>query len=323
MAAGLLWGVDGLAAGGLAPLLVAVVVGALLGAPLAARLWELADREDERVEALRVSANVCATLVAAGVMARVVEDTAAGTALGLGLLVLAGLAPRLRRGMAVILVLTGVIAALAQAPAVPWTLLRPGWGAWQRWLPMAFGTGLLLSGAGFGAWSAGSAAVPGYRRGPWLTVGLGGLVLTGTAVVWAQAFEASDGVMGQVSGPLPWLMALAAASGWGDREEWPDSGHFLGLGLAFVWLNSALAPEAAIFWPLLLWLPSALGGVLLAYETRGAERLTALLPGGLGLAVLVWAWPGFGPDALAAVAAVVPVLAVLWTGGTRLAVGRG
>lgn len=321
LAAGLIWGVHGLAAGGLAPLLVAAGVAILIGAPLATQLWARARRDDTQAEAMRTSARVCATLVAAGVAAVLAPDDLAGMALGTGLLGLAILIVQVRSGLAILLGLAGAAGAMATTPAAPWTLLEPSWSSWQSWLPLSVGTGMLLAGAGFGSWSGGDAALPGYRRGPWLTVGLGITVLTASAIVWGQQFEHSMGLERGFTGPLPWLLMLGTAMGWADRATTVGVKEVAGLLLAFWWLNSPLTPAPDAFWPILLTLPGLVGALFILSEERGARRapaaLTLIVCGG----ALLVAWPGFGPSALAASMAVVPILLVLWTGGTRLAIG--
>lgn len=320
--AALLWGVEGLARGGLAPIVVAVATSMFVAAPLAERLWRRAEVRDDRMEALATSAQVCAAIVVAALAARVAPDTSQGTAVGLILLVCAAWLPRLRSGLAWPVGFLGALAALATSEGSPWSLLQPGWSAWPDWLALAYGSGFLLAGMGFGAWSLGGSAVPGFRKGPWVSAGMAALTLLACSLVWASVYEANLGSLGPLSGPLPWLLVVATCTGWADQSRLSDPGHLLGLCLAFVWLNSGLAPDPEIFWPLVLLLPGLLASGLLVSEAHGPDRLVAGLPGVLGVVVLAVAWPGFGSNALAASTAMVPVLAVAWAGGTRLIVGR-
>ncbi|MCO4743655.1 MAG: hypothetical protein KC912_02630 [Proteobacteria bacterium] len=244
--------------------------------------------------------------------------TTTGTLLGAGLLCLGVAVSQVRAGIALPVATIAAIAAITQGNPTPWTLLDPVWTTWQQWLALSVGTGFLLGSAGFGGWAEGRPAIPGWRRGPWVTVGLGTLLFAMGVTAWAQQFEVGD----LATTPLPALLAIVVATGWGDREELPTWSGVFGLLAVYLWLCSPLAPNMALFWTLTLLLPPVLGACLLAYQARGAVRVQMAGTAVLGLGALGLGWPGFGASATAAAMAMLPLLLVLWTGGTHVALRR-
>ncbi len=313
--------------GGLAPLALAAVVAAFVGAPLAGVEWRRADVDPVRSALAELAtttwaAAAMATLAASWrpgggatawfVVGTVLAAPFAGAA--------AGRSPWGRRAAVLAAVAacalavwphTMVDATTREVWATPWDVLEPQFQEWRGWGAGAVLTGLVLAGAGTGAWAT-SRREPGAWRTPWAAPGVGLVVALALAVRAAGGFSAGLGValpdpvtavVGAsalaVAGPVvarrPLLLAACAAWLWGPAAH------------ALPFVVTVLAPS--------------LSAALLArtaVRAAGVERAAAA--GGAvafaGCVALAGAWP---TEASAALAVGVLVVVVFWWVATRLA----
>jgi hypothetical protein len=264
-----------LTAGGLAPVVAAV------GLALATRAGADGSGEPAPWEA-PLRATVWATTAAAVTAPHL---TGQGPAALLGVLaavVAAG--PMVARATPLAAAALGlaVLAPWAVAPAAPWTLLEPRWGAAPSWWASAIGLAVLLPGAGLSAWTA----TPTRRwAGPALAAVVAGAAVT-SASWWPSGLDDAP-----VAPPLFALVALAG---------WPAAGaHGVTLPAAALLAWMTLAAPSTPGWWLASGLPLAASGLLLARARRSrAAAAWAWAIGGTAAGAAAWPAPSSPTDAL-------------------------
>ncbi len=323
---------DVLATGGLSVLVGALLIALFIGVPLASAEWaagpETVDGTWERGS--HALAELAGVLVVAALAAPVVAHLGArGAVIAVASWALGAAVCRMGKlGMLRALVVLAWAALLVAGSAAwlqsaPWTLLDPQWASWREWSTHAVAGGILLSGAGLGYWGSAPKPVPGRRRLVSAVTGLALLGAVAAAIATASAFEipafADAAPFGMVT-----LVGIAAA-GCGLLTRSADSPRpvvlpLVGL-LATLWFAFPAAGARPLFWASMLPLAPAFTGAALAARTEGGQRAIGLVAASLFTAAAVAGWPGLPESPLvAAAAAVVPVVAV-WYTGTRAALG--
>jgi len=313
----------GLWAGGLAPLAVAATIAAFVGLPLARAEWRLGPDPQARTRPLGE------TLVLIAVAAVIGEQLAHTGVVALLVLVV---------GWPLVYVAVSRFghwaAAIAAAAATLWTLgvagfcwvrfagitlLEPHWETWQQWLPWSITAGLLLATAGLGRWAEAPDAIPGYRKVPWASAGLGLLVTLAACVVVSTVVEGSPSTrtLAIVAGPMAVALCAAALEGspGGGRRR-------LGIGLAAsLWFAGPGMGGLAVFWRVLLPLGLAANIGALALRARGQVRVTAWVGSVLAVVAAWLGWPGIPLATLDAAAAAMTLVGLVWIVGTRGVLG--
>lgn len=307
--------------GGLLLPALAVVVGLLVGVPVAmaeARTPVDADRPLGAVTA--ALGEVWTTLLAAAALTPVIA------ALGWkGLLLaavawavvgfagsLAALAGALLIGLALLAGLVGAGMSLFEGPG--FTVLEPRWGSAWAWFGPALVGGFVLSGAGFGHHAEARHAP---SRAPLAALGVGTLLLVAVSLRVAAPFESGAfDVMDPVMQVLLPALGAAAVLLVALRRGTSRPGLAL-VGVAATALFAGPASDALpLFLTVLLPLGLSVTLVLRAFAARGLTRLTLAAGASVALAIPVVGWPGLPAPLAAALAATLPVLAV-WFAGVR------
>jgi hypothetical protein len=297
-------------------LAVAAVVAAFLGVPVASSEWS-AGPDASRPLTWTLGETLLLVAVGAVVGASVGGSGLMGlAAMLLGWPVLGFLAHRFSYwpgliGVGISVITTLVFAGLALPGFDGWTLLEPHWETWRAWLPGSVTAGLLLSTAGLGRWAEAPAALPGHRKVPWASAGLGLLVAV------AMAFGAST----LAEGVLPTLVTMGFLFGLcATVAAGPTAGVRRRIGIAAVssvWFAGPGLGGIDLFWEFLLplGLSVTIGG--LALRLQGQARWTAVIAATAALASSVFGWPGVPSGTLDAAAAAATFVGVAWIVGTR------
>lgn len=310
--------------GGLAPILVAAVVAALVGAPVARVEWRrrlaVQTTTDRAVDALGELLVVC--WISAAAAAFWPDGWRAAFGLVLWGVALGAVAVRRDRAAVGVALLCGAQALLAvglgAVEAGPWTLLEPRWDAWATWLPWSLTAGLLLVGAGFAHWSRGPEGPPGTGHTVWLPLGAALAVTVATACRAGSRFDADLGASFDVLalGVVALALTAAAIGALAGSPVKRKRVAFVGV-VAAVWFGGPAA--ATTGWFLAVWLPLGLAAVLAwrVWRDPSPTRWVSALGAGVAAAALILGWPGVPTSPPVAVGAALTGVALAWVAGTR------
>jgi hypothetical protein len=313
---------DGLRAGGLAPLLLTGGVALVIGAPAALAEWRSRGRPaaEEPSPAVRAGTAAIAEVAGLSLAACALQTLAQASPAGLAAALLvwpvgAWLARRTgRAGIPVLAALPGlaILAIGRSVAAPPWTLLEPHWTGWTTFAGPAAVGGVWLAGVGTGRWALGPARPPGANRSPFAAVGVGVAVALLLAVDRGARFEATLGAAPAFDGASGWMAALAAVSMAGALC-WPAAARSLAASASDrrfsgwvrpavgLLLTAALAGPGAHVVP---WVTSAVlpaltlvGAGASGLASTGPDRTLGLLAAGVCAAAPGAGWPGM-PEGL-------------------------
>ncbi len=313
--------------GGLAPLAVATIVAAFLGVPVAMSEWRLGPLPTARPFTWSLGETLLLLAVGATVGASFSGSGLPGLAAMLFGWPLLGLAVfRFGYWLGGVLVLLATVATLALVGlSVPtfdgWTLLEPHWETWRQWLPWSVIAGLLLATAGLGRWAEAPPALPGHRRVPWATTGVG--LLTATAIAFGAAFTAEGHSPSSFDVALLTVLYQVALSV--TALAGPAEGARRRVGTALVaslWFAGPGAAGLALFWQFLLPVGLSITIGSLAMRLRGQSSWTAWAASAAALGAALYGWPGVPAGTIDAAAAAATLVGIVWIVGTRTVIAR-
>jgi hypothetical protein len=196
-----------------------------------------------------------------------------------------------------------------------WTLLAPRPASWGDWLVPATLAGIWLGG-GLGAWRWLPSPTPGRSNLPLAATGLAGLAMAAVGVLHATLHEISLGVHGFIG----WSfllglvgIALHAMKPRTRSERVLDGLVYGGLVLAF-----SGSGRVDLWWSLVL--PVLVLGMLSMEAYRRRSAACAVLAGLVVAALAVGSVPEL--TIASGVAVVLPFVAVVWIGGSRVALAE-
>lgn len=307
--------------GGLLLPALAVLVGLLIGVPVAVAEGR-APVDPARPLGAVVGAlgEVWTTLLAAAAMSAVIGVLGWKglllAAVAWAVVAFAGSLAALAGGVLIVLAVAtsavGVGVTLFEGPG--YTVLEPRWASAWSWVGPALVGGFVLAGAGFGHWSDTRHA---SSRAPLAALGLGTLLLVAFALRVAAPFEAGEfDAVDPFIHVLLAVLAPAAVGGVALRRGTSQPGLAI-VGLLATALFAGPALDAVpLFLTVILPIGLSLTLVLRALASRGLTRLTLAAGGSVALAIPVLGWPGLPTPLAAALAATLPVVAV-WFAGVR------
>jgi hypothetical protein len=311
--------------GGLAPIGVAALVAGAIGIPMVNETWRFGPQH----ASLSNPIGETLILVSVGAAVATVATTGGWVSVVIALLGLPLIALVAKQGGAWT---SGIATGLATtwtlgAGLFSWfrydclTLLEPSWFAWQEWLPWSLTAGLLLTTAGLGRWAEAPNAIPGHRKVPWATTGLGLLTMVAAAVVAASVAEGSAPRELWLSVCALIAIALSATALHGPKET---KRRRLGIGwVATLWFVGPGHQGMDLFFSTLLPLGLAIGIASRTRQTPGLAPLPGLVATGAALAATVLGWPGIPESPWTAASAAATLVGLVWMVGTRVVlVGR-
>lgn len=318
--------------GGLAPIVVAAVVAAALGAPAGLAEWRTSLTGGHA--AVRAAADGLSEVLGLGLAA--VALSAVGSVGWLPLLgalaawpaaAWAARAPGATATVAGGALLLAVGLAVAPLTPPPWSLLDPRWSEASTWLPPAVCAGVWLSGAGTGQWVSGPDRPAGAIRAPLGVAGFALLAVVAFGVAEAAAFEGSLGASagGVVAALVLGIALLAPAAAVLGRTRVavtpPWARPLAGAALTLVLAGPAGGARAALLHTVFPALAAASLGIT-ALHAQGADRYVA----GAAAAALLLAGVAAGdflpPSVPEAVWLGLVLTAGFWYVATQIALAR-